>query len=221
MNDNQFAIHLIGAKPGLSILELGIEYGKSTMLLAALARKNDGHVTAVDHWQGNPAIREQFMATYQSSPYHNFLTICEGDLFEKVDTFKPESFDVIYFDAVYSYPEARLMLEEYLLKAKKRGLLIGHGADFYWTYLPADTQKVLRLALETNKQPAISCQATEDLVQSLCLSYHWERYFRLHPEMRKDYSIEIHAGLSLALFDVFNDLYKISAEHTIWWWYND
>lgn len=183
------------AKDNIRILELGVEKGVSTLQFCEMAKKNNGHVWAIDHWQDQDTMYHNFIQKVYELEYDSTLTIYRADLFLIFDIFKKGFFDIIYFDAVCTWPAIKLCLLWYLPYLKVGGVACGHGGNCYWSKL----DEVLRI------------------------EYSKERYFdyievpiRYLDEYDNEQTGKIHTNLVRALYDITNDMHQLLYPSHVW-----
>lgn len=180
---------------GVEILELGVEHGISTMFFCNLAQKYNGHVTAIDHWEGRDTQYRDFLLKCQRKGCDRLLSVYRANLFMLFDVFKEESFDIIYFDAVYTWPSVMRCLKLYLPLLKKGGTACGPGANGYWSKLDDIFKEEFVLSQYHNFiEVPIKCTDKEG----------------------KPVTWIYHTNLTRALFEMFHDEHLILPESTIW-----
>src|SRR3990167_1212819 len=136
MRDVDFLCELLEsvACDGMKVLELGVEHGSSLFALAPIVKNHKGFILGVDKWANEEMYCK--VITESFNDFRNVVELQRVDLFYFDQIIPDNHFDFIHFDACYTWPEVKLMIQRYLPKAKKGALICGHGADFYWGNIP-------------------------------------------------------------------------------------
>lgn len=125
-----------------NILEVGSWRGRSTNAILQGATETEGHVTAVDTWQGSQDKRDMtnwmvkeadiFGEFQKNTAKYNNLTIHRGKSVESAPSFKDKSFDMIFIDAGHTKHEVMDDINAWLPKVKEDGLICGHDYVNSW-----------------------------------------------------------------------------------------
>lgn len=113
---------------GGDLLEIGSYNGRSTCVLASVAKKNNSSFTAVDI-ECRPFLRENLV--YKNLDSHVKLLIQSSRAAFADLKASDKRFDLIFLDGDHFYPTVFWELQNYTTLLKGTGILVGH--DFYNT----------------------------------------------------------------------------------------
>jgi len=200
MSDNECLQNTVMgvAHDGMMVLELGVAMGISTRAIADVVKEYKGNLVAIDNWP-NEEMYCQFLMDCHS--YKNVISPHRINLFTIDTLFLDGQFDLIHFDACYTWPDVKLMIQRYLPKLKHGGVVCGHGAEFYWGALSNNVKELLKIY---HNKVTIPILPDGEVAQAVLIS------------QTPDIPFQVHANLSRALYEIFHDDYKICGEHTYW-----
>lgn len=118
----QFLKHLIETNNFQTMIEVGIDTGKTTFFL--LDNIPNLKIYAVDMSIGkfyNKEVKEK---------YGDRLVPIQGFSYDVADQFQDNSVDLVFIDADHSYESVKKDIIKYTPKLKTTGLLTGHDIDY-------------------------------------------------------------------------------------------
>lgn len=182
------------ARPKMQILEVGSWKGKSTSILAQVAKMVDGTVYAVDHWNGSKdSWQEELVKT--KDVYGTFCnnmkllgldkTVQPIKMSSKkaMEQFDDKSMDMIFIDADHHYEAFKDDVNGWLPKIRNGGLLCGHDCSAHYP----EMSDVMKGVIERNLD--------KEFVK--CIG---------------------HPGIIKGLNEIFGNTYHQVAKSTIWYY---
>ena len=130
-----------GRIDAIKIVDVGCWTGMSSLVLAMIADKYKGFVTAVDWFRGSEKTNLDFAGKYfnikkvfedniaqwdQYKKRINLIEATSGDASKQIDD---ESQDLIFIDADHRYMYIKKDIEVWLRKLRKGGILCGHDCE--------------------------------------------------------------------------------------------
>jgi len=157
LEDSKSLIEIVGKlKESSLVLEVGSWEGHSTAVLASVVK---GKVFAVDHWKGNTNSVLEERARYSDIFAIFKLNLKRLGLWDKVyplmmdsetasNIFKDEYLDMVFIDSDHLYKNITKDIEMWLPKVKQGGIICGHDAEYYYSKLQIEDQKIINEHLD-------------------------------------------------------------------------
>jgi len=131
------------AKPSMKILEVGNWLGDSTLVLAEVARRNNGTLYCIDWWKGNIGTDLETIASREDIFSLFWRRICNAG-FEEIAVpirassdiaagiLKEQIFDLVFIDGDHRYDQTLKDVQNYSSLVKPEGgILCGHDCEGY------------------------------------------------------------------------------------------
>ena len=170
------------AHPGMKIVEVGCWKGFTTAHLAELARKYDGMVYAIDHWQGNPGTAnvteapkayETFCHNLKVLELEKFVTIIKEDSIKAASHLPLDSLDFVFLDADHRYTPFKQDVLNYLALIRPGGVLCGHDCNGLYSKMGEDERRIIDVHLEEDYVDGYHCGITKALWEIFGENLRW------------------------------------------------
>lgn len=129
--------------PKFTIAEVGVFNGASTKEYIHLIAQNNGHVYAIDWFQGSikangihrfqPENKNQILTVFKArlQDYLNIITILEGHTHDMIPLIPDDSLDFCFIDASHKYSDVYTDIKLCKSKVKSGGILCGHDCEHF------------------------------------------------------------------------------------------